>query len=215
MRLGRSPVAVAHPTYNGGLPLRTLSRLLLLAVSLIPAARAVEVHIQFAALQRMLADTVFTQEGRKYVRGTQADKCNFAYLERPRIEGAGVQLRIRARFTGRSSLDMFGKCVGLGDAFEVVILATPRYRDGFVTLTAVAVASGGKTGYYIRRVCTALAASLGRDFRYPLASEFQNALENPAILPAYPRALKDFRVTEVRVTEDSLVLVIDFQLTVK
>lgn len=204
-----------HRAYNRGLPLRTPARLLMLAASLVPAARAVEVHIQFGALQRMLADTVFTQDGRKYVRGTKADKCNFAYLEKPRIEGAGGRLRIRARFTGRSSLDMFGKCVGLGDAFEVAILATPQYRDGFVTLTAVTVTSEGKTGYYIRRVCAAMAASLGKDFRYPLATEFQTALENPGILPAYPRALKDFRVTEVRVTEDSLVLLIDFQLTVK
>jgi hypothetical protein len=187
----------------------------MLAASLVPAARAVEVHIQFGALQRMLADTVFTQDGRKYVHGTKADKCNFAYLEKPRIEGAGGRLRIRARFTGRSSLDMFGKCVGLGDAFEVAILATPQYHDGFVTLTAVTVTSEGKTGYYIRRVCAAMGASLGKDFRYPLASDFQAALENPGILPTYPRALKDFRVTEVRVTEDSMVLLIDFQLTVK
>jgi hypothetical protein len=187
----------------------------MLAASLTPAALAVEVHIQFGALQRMLADTLFTQEGRRYVRGSQTDKCNFAYLEKPRIEGAGGRLRIRARFTGRSSLDMFGKCVGLGDAFEVVILATPQYRDGFVTLATVTVTSDGKTGYYIRRVCTAMSGSLGKDFRYPLASEFQAALENPGILPAYPRGLKDFKVTEVRVAEDALVLVIDFQLTVK
>jgi hypothetical protein len=187
----------------------------MLAASLIPAARAVEVHIQFGALERLLAEAVFTQDGRKYVRGTQADKCNFAYLERPRIEGAGGRLRIRARFTGRSSLDMFGKCVGLGDAFEATILATPQYRDGFLTLAGVTVTSEARTGYYIRRVCAALAASLGHDFRFPLAADFQQALENPAILPAYPRGLKDFRVNEVRVTGDALVLVVDFQLTVK
>jgi outer membrane receptor protein involved in Fe transport len=163
----------------------------------------------------MLAETVFTQDGRKYVHGTRADKCNFAYLERPRIESADGRLRIRARFTGRSALDMFGKCVGLGDAFGVVILGTPQYRDGFVTLTGVSVTSDGKTGYYIRRVCAALAGSLGHDFRYPLASEFQQALENRDVLPAYPRGLKDFRVSEVRVTEDALALVVDFQLTVK
>ncbi|HMD69940.1 MAG TPA: hypothetical protein VKF41_01280 [Bryobacteraceae bacterium] len=197
------------------MPLPTLARLSLLAASLVPAARAVEVSIQFGALERVLAETVFTQDGRKYVHGTAADKCNFAYLERPRIESAAGRLRIRARFTGRSALDMFGKCVGLGDAFGVVILATPQYHDGFVTLTAVTVTGDGKTGYYIRRVCAAMAASLGHDFRYPLAIEFQQALQNPGILPAYPRALKDFRVPEVRVTDDALVFFIDFQITVK
>lgn len=186
-----------------------------MAACLVSAARGVELHIQFGALQRMLAETLFTQDGRKYVKGTQADKCNFAYLERPRMEGADGRLRIRARFTGRSSVDMFGRCVGLGDAFDIVIMAIPEYRDGFVRLSGVAATSEGKTGYYIRRVCTAMSGSLGRDFRYPLASEFQKALENPEILPTYPRGLKDFRVTEIRVTGDALVLVVDFQVTVK
>ena len=184
-------------------------------MAFIPATHAVEVHIQFGALERVLAETVFTQDGRRYVHGTQSDKCNFAYLEKPRIEGADGRLRIRARFTGRSAVGVFGKCVGLGDAFGVVILATPLYKDGVVTLSGVTVTSDGKTGYYIRRVCTAMAASLGHDFRYPLAAEFRQAIENPGILPTYPRELKDFRVPEIRVAGDGLVLVIDFQITVK
>jgi hypothetical protein len=187
----------------------------MVVVALVPTLRAVELHIQFAALQRMLAEEVFTQDGRKYVHGTQADKCNFAYLEKPRMEEQGGRLRIRARFTGRSALDMFGKCVGLGDAFNIVIVATPQYHDGSIVLTSVTASSDGKTGYYIRRVCTAMSASLGKDFRYPLSSEFQKALENPEILPTYPRMLKDFKVLEIRVAPDSLVLSVDFQLTVK
>ncbi len=163
----------------------------------------------------MLSETVFTQEGRKYVKGTQADRCNFAYLEKPRIEGVDGRLRIRARFTGQSALGMFGKCVGLGDAFEIVILASPQYKDGVVILTGVAATSPNKSGYYIRRVCAGLSASLGRDFKYPLAAEFQRALENPEILGAYPRRIKDFQSTEIRVTGEALVLVIDFQVTVK
>ena len=50
-------------------------------------AGAVELHLQFAALERMLAEQVFTQEGRRYVRGTKQSKCNFAYLEKPQVRG--------------------------------------------------------------------------------------------------------------------------------
>jgi len=197
------------------LPLRFLVRFLLCAALFATSATAVELHIQFGALERMLSETLFTQDGRKYVKGTKADKCNFAYLEKPHIEGADGRLRIRARFTGESALDMFGKCVGLGDAFEIVILATPQYKDGVVTLTGVSASSPNKSGYYIRRVCAAMSTSLGRDFKYPLAAEFQKALENPQILGAYPRSVQDFRNTEIRVSPDALILVIDFQVTVK
>lgn len=98
---------------------------LLTLLCLAPAARAIELRIQFAALERMLGEQVFTQDGRRYVHNDQANKCNFAYLEKPRVQGQDGKLRMRARFSGRSALNMFGRCVGLGDAFEVIITALP------------------------------------------------------------------------------------------
>ena len=74
---------------------------------------------------------------------------------------------------------MFGQCVGLGDAFDVMVEARPEYRDGNLGLADVAVTSPGKSGFYIRRVCAALAASLGREFRYPLAAQARKVLEDP------------------------------------
>ena len=106
-----------------------MRRLLALLLLIAPFAHAVEIHIQFAALERMLGEQLFTQDGRKYVRGSAAAKCNFAYLEKPRFQGTDGKLRIRARFTGRSALNMFGQCVGLGDAFTAAITAVPQYKD--------------------------------------------------------------------------------------
>jgi len=163
----------------------------------------------------MLAQTVFTQDGRRYVHNDRSNKCNFAYLEKPRVRADSGRLRIEAHFTGRSALSVAGQCVGLGDAFDLAIVATPQYRDGNLILTHVSVESEAKTGYYIRRVCAAMSSSLAIDFRYPIASEFQKALEDPAIQPAYPRQFRRFQITEIRATADALVLVIDFELTVR
>ncbi len=174
-----------------------------------------ELHIQFNALERMLAETVFTQDGRRYVHGDKNNKCNFAYLEKPQVRGDAGRLTIRARFTGRSALNALGVCVGLGDAFNAVISATPEFHDGNIVLAKVASASDGKTGIYIRRVCAALSSSLGRDFRYPISTQFQKALEDPSIQPTYPRQLRNFQVPAIRVSDEALVLVLDFELTVK
>ena len=197
------------------MPLRFLPRLFLLFASSVLCARAVELHIQYNALERMLAETVFTQDGRRYVHGDKNNKCNFAYLEKPKVRGRNGQLTIRARFSGRSSLNAFGVCVGLGDAFDAVITAMPAFRDNNIVLTNVVGASDGKTGIYIRRVCAALSTSLGRDFRYPISTQFQKALEDASILPAYPRQLRNFNVQEIRVADDELILALDFVLTVK
>lgn len=177
-------------------------------------ASAVELHIQFGALERMLAQQVFTQEGRRYVHNDPKNKCDFAYLEKPHVGNDGTKLKILARFTGRSALNVFGQCVGLGDAFDVTLTATPEFRAGYIALGGVA-ATSDKSGFYVRRVCAALAASLQREFRYPISAEFQKALEDPVVLPLYPREFRNFRVPEIRVTAGALILVVDFDLTVK
>jgi hypothetical protein len=180
---------------------------LLLGVS---CARAVDLHIQFGALERMLAEQLFTEEGRRYVRGDRKNRCNFAYLESPQFANDGGRLRIRAKFTGRSAWNVLGQCVGLGDDFRVVITARPSYSDGQLRLQDVVVTSDGKTGIYIRRVCTAMASSLARDFRYPLEAEARKLLEEGG-----KRELHGFNARDIRVSADALVLVIDFELRVK
>ena len=178
-------------------------------------AGAVEVHLQFGALERLLSEQVFTQDGRRYVRGNKDNKCNFAYLEKPQVRGEKGRLRMKARFSGRSSLNFAGQCVGLGDAFDVIILALPIYKNGFIGLQEVKVTSDGKTGYYIRRVCAAMEASLARDFKYALERDAQILLENNTAQPNYKREVRRFQVPEIRVTDDALVLQVDFELTIK
>jgi hypothetical protein len=82
-------------------------------------------------------------------------------------------------------------------------------------LTDVIVSTDSRTGFYIRRVCAAMAASLARDFRCPVADEARRILEAPAGFPGYVRELRDFRVSAIRVTGDALVLSLDFELVVK
>jgi hypothetical protein len=190
-------------------------RLITLLLLFTSVSQAVELHIQFAALERMLSEQLFTQDGRKYVHGSAATKCNFAYLEKPHFRGADGKLRIEAKFTGRSALNMFGQCVGLGDAFTAGITAVPQYKDGNIGLANVVASSQDHSGYYVRRVCAALSSSLARDFRYPIGAAAKSALEDPGAQRNYPRELRNFRVTEIRVTDDALVLAVDFELTVK
>ena len=191
------------------------SKLLAALLCLAPGARAVELHVQFGALERMLADQVFTQEGRRYLHGSRSAKCNFAYLEKPRIQGNAGRLEIHARFTGRSAANLLGQCVGLGDAFDLTITAAPRYRDGNIGLKDVLVVSDHKDGFYIRRVCAVMKTSLERDFRYSINPAAQKLLEDPGGQPAYQRELRNFNVTGIRVTGEALVLVLDFELTIR
>src|SRR5579862_5501623 len=115
--------------------MRTLSALLLLAAPVFAA----ETELRYSALERILADQLFTPDGRHYVRGNRAARCQFAYLEAPHLDSEGGRLRLQARFSGRSALGMFGGCIGLGDAFDLTITASPFPHHDAITLADVKV----------------------------------------------------------------------------
>lgn len=189
---------------------------LALTLTLAPvAARAAELRVEYTAISKALARQVFTQEGRKYVRGAKEQRCNFAYLEHPEIGGSNGRLMIRAHFTGRSARNFFGKCVGLGDSFDAQIAATPYYHDGLIGLRDVRVESINRDGVYIRLVRTALAYSLEHEFAYKIFDDAKKILEAPREPLLLSQELRRFEVQSIQVASDALVLGLDFQLTVK
>jgi len=174
-----------------------------------------ELHIEYSAIGKVLAQQVFTQEGRKYVRGDKKQRCNFAYLEHPEVSGSNGRLGIRARFTGRSARNILGRCVGLGDSFDAQISGTPYYHDGVISLKDVRVESINKDGVYIRMVRVALAYSLANEFQYRVMEDVKRMLEAPRDPLPISQELRSFQVSEIRVTGEALVLTLDFVLAVK
>ena len=177
--------------------------------------RGAELQIEYSAIGKVLAQQVFTQEGRKYVRGDKAQRCNFAYLEHPEISGINGRLAIRAHFSGRSARNFFGKCVGLGDSFDVQIAATPFYHDNVIGFKDVRVESINKDGVYIRLVRQALAYSLANEVQYRVFDDAKKILEAPRDPPFLSQQLRSFTVREIRVMPEALVLNVDFTLAVR
>jgi hypothetical protein len=198
-------------------------RIMLLIASLcfVPSCLAAELELRFTALERIVAAQLFTQDGRHYVRGSRTTRCQFAYLETPHIDSDQGRLRVQARFSGRSALDLMGRCVGLGDSFDLTITGTPAPRNGAMVLRDVKV-STPRDSYYIRRVRAALAQSISKDFKIEVRDQARRLLEQNEASPdaapkepLYKQELAAFDLGEIRVTPDALVLVIEFRLVVK
>jgi len=178
-------------------------------------AFAADLEIRYSALERMVAAQMFTQEGRRYVRGSRAAKCQYAYLEAPKLSAANGRLQVNARFSGSSALDLFSRCVGMGDSFNLTVTALPVPRKGAIGFEDAQV-STPKDSYYIRRVRTAMSQSFDKDFKIDIRDQARRLLEQPASPnPTYQQELKDLDLTAIRVTPDALVLVVDFKLIVK
>lgn len=179
------------------------------------SACAAELQIRYTAIQKVLAQEVFTAEGRRYVRGNPAAKCSFAYLEHPELSGEDGRLSLKAHFTGRSALDLFGRCIGVGDSFDVWITAMPYYRKNAIGLKDVKVESRGRSGYYVRRVCAALGDSLRKQFEYRIVDDAKRLLEQRSEKSPYIQELVGFDVPAIRVTPDALVVTVEFTVAVK
>ena len=192
-------------------PAAIFAVLLTLAATALPA----DLEIRYSALERMVAAQMFTQEGRRYVKGNQAAKCQYAYLEAPKLSASGERLQVAARFSGRSAMDLFNRCVGMGDSFTVNITAVPVARKGAIAFQDTQV-STAKDSYYIRRVRSAMMRTFDQDFKIEIRDQARRLLEQPATTGSvYQPELKDLDLNAIRVTSDALVLVVDFKLIVK
>jgi len=183
---------------------------LALAAQAFPA----DLEIRYSALERMVAAQMFTQEGRRYVKGSQAQKCQYAYLEAPKLSAVGDRLQVAARFSGRSAMDLFNRCMGMGDSFTVNISAVPVPRKGAIAFQDTQV-STAKDSYYIRRVRTAMMRTFDQDFKIEIRDQARRLLEQPTASSIYQQELKDLDLNAIRVTPEALVLVVDFKLIVK
>jgi hypothetical protein len=175
---------------------------------------AADLELRYAPLERLISEQVFTEDGRKWVRGSSKTPCQYAYLEKPHIGAEGDRLRIMARFTGRSAIGVFGGCVGLGDAFDLTLTASPTTKNGSIILQNVKV-STMKDSFYIRRVRTALEQNFSKDFKVEVKDQAKRLLEQPRPGSSFQQELSGFDLNAIRVKPDALVLEVEFKLVVK
>jgi hypothetical protein len=186
----------------------------LITLAFAAPAFAAELELRYGALERIIAEQLFTQDGRRYVRGNRNTPCQFAYLETQHLEGREGRLHVTARFSGRTAVDLFNRCVGLGDSFDLSLTAVPFPRDGAIALKDVQV-STVRDSYYIRRVRAALAQSITKDFKIGVKEQARRLLEQPSESSAFHQELAGFDLGDIRVTSEALVLVVEFRLVVK
>ena len=148
------------------------------------------------------------------MQGAKDQKCRFAFLEKPHLSGAGEQLQLKVNFSGKTALDMLGHCVGVGDQFELTILAKPKIDNGVIAFDQFQV-STPRDSFYIRRVRTALVETLNKQFRIDIMAQARKLIEVPQQVGAYRQEIKDLKLTAVRVAGDALVLGVDFRVIVK
>lgn len=175
---------------------------------------ALELQIRYPLLERQLSQQLFTQDGRRYVKGSAANRCNFAYLASPRFSSRDGQLLITAQFSGRSSLDLLGKCVGFGDSFEFEVLSGLATDKGTLRILNPQVRILSRDTFYSRQVAKALQRSVGDVIRYPIREEIQKLLVAASANSPYRIQIPDVAIRSVSILPDSLLIEVDARFVV-
>jgi len=176
---------------------------------------AIEIEIRFPLLERQLAQQLFTQDGRRYVKGSPKSRCNFAYLAEPRFSAVDGQLRIQARFTGKSSVDLLGKCVGFSDSFEFEVLSGITTAKGVLQLHQPHVKLLSRDSFYSRQVAKALQSSITNAIRYPIRDEIQKLLAAGSSGSPYRVTIPKVEIRSVTILKDSLLVDVDTRFVVE
>jgi len=182
---------------------------------LILALNAIEIEIRFPLFEKQLSQQMFTQDGRKYVKGTPRTKCNFAYLAEPHFSSREGKLLIQARFTGKSSMDLFGKCVGFGDSFGFEILSGLTTKEGALLLDQPTVKILSKDSFYSRQVLKALQKNIGEAIRYPIRDEMRKLLANGSASAPYKVTIPKLEIRNIQILKDSLLVDVDTRFMVE
>lgn len=191
-----------------------MNRCLALAFLCAAPAFAVDLEIRYGVLERVIAEQAFTTDGKAYVQGTKDQRCRYAFLEKPKLSAAADRLQLKVNFSGKTALDMFGRCVGIGDQFELTILAKPSVNNGTIAFQEFQV-STPRDSFYIRRVRNALIETLNKQFRIDIMSQARKLIEAPQQIGPFQQEIKELRLNGVRVAADALVLGVDFRVIVK
>jgi len=224
MRFGAQGVEVGKPWTDSQIPANGagnwcqspgLRRLVLVLLLMAPAAQAAELRIYFTAVQKILSQQVFTQDGRKYVKGSEKSKCGFVYIDNPRLGENQGRLNMKMRVTARTGWEIFGACFGPGEAFDLAIDATPFYQGGAIRMTNISVATVDRGSWYSRRIRDAFARNFPKYFEYKVLDDLKNTIEKGQPKGPFTLQLGALQVPRIRVTNDAVILDLDFSLSVR
>jgi hypothetical protein len=190
-------------------------RILILSLISAGLSLAIEIEIRFPLLEKQLSQQLFTQDGKRYVKGNPKSHCNFAYLAEPHFTSRQGKLLIEAKFTGKSSMDLFGKCVGFGDSFVFEILSGLTTKDGTLVLDKPEVQIIKKDSFYSRQVLKSLKSSIGDAIRYPIRDEVRKLLANGSASAPYKVTIPKLEIRGIQILENSLLLDVDTRFLVE
>ncbi len=180
----------------------------LLALALTGASLAAEIVFEHSAVDKLLAQTMFTNNGRHdLVKGP----CS-AYLDRPSVVIEGGRIRIRSHLTARVGVIDGRSCVGLAIASWTVASGRPVARGASVVLTDLRIDQVDDPNLRLL-VESGLLAALPRAIELDMRQAVRGMLQNNS--GQFQAEVDTLIIDSVVAADDKLSIRFDFRLVAK
>ncbi len=180
----------------------------LLALALTGASLAAEIVFEHSAVDKLLAQTMFTNNGRHdLVKGP----CS-AYLDRPSVVIEGGRIRIRSHLTARIGVVDGRSCVGLAIASWTVASGRPVARGASVVLTDLRIDQVDDPNLRLL-VESGLLAALPRAIELDMRQAVRGMLQNNS--GHFQAEVDTLIIDSVVAADDRLSIRFDFRLVAK
>lgn len=187
----------------------------LLAIIVACAATAAgplsELTIHNTAIQKMLMNELFIDEGRYHLLPTTA--CQYAYVDSPVVTLSQGRVRIKARVSGKVSMEVGDQCVGTrSDVVQVAVSARPVFSGEKLVLTDIRVDEISNEGYRVL-LQQFLASAIPRAIEIDVREGLQRILADRQ--STYEVVVDRLSVTDITAENNRLHARLTFGLTAR
>ena len=177
-------------------------------------ARAIELKVSSAAMERTLKEQLFTgPDGRYYLRGDRDSAC-FVYVDQPSVSFRDDRVVVHVHTHSRLGAGMFGKCVGLGFNTEADVSVIPNAEGETIGFRDARIDrfTGNKELDFI--LVPFLSRKLPANMKLNAADLLRSALAKSKESTGYTVALDSLKIHSMLVTKDRLEVDLDGSLHV-
>jgi hypothetical protein len=181
---------------------------LVLITVMTAGAHAAEITLERTAVEKLVAQTLFTNAGRYELQGGSC----FAYLERPSVELKDGRIRIRSYLNSRIGVDMGNACIGVAFASWTLASGRPVAAGGAVRLEDLRI--DGVDDPTARLVLeSGLLPALPRAIELDVLSAVKTMLQGSGA--QLQTTVESFQIESAAVTDNRLAVKFNFKLVAK
>jgi hypothetical protein len=191
-----------------------ITSLLCLGVLAPRAARAIEIRISAQALERTLAQQLFTgAQGRYYIRGDEHSAC-FVYADNPKVTFVQDRVVVHVHTHAKLGTSLRGACLGVGLAPEADVSVLPDAQGeniGFRDARIENMSTSRELNFFL---VPFLSHKLPQKMTVNIADVLRKVLSKSQDSTGYEMKLDQLKIHTMQVSGDTLIVDFDGQLAV-